>query len=532
MHNPTLLTALAAVLAALPGTNAMYSKSSPVLQLNAKSYRSLIENSNYTSIVEFYAPWCGHCKNLKPVYEKAAKNLDGLAKVAAIDCDDDDNKQFCSAMGVKGFPTLKIVKPSKSGGKPVVEDYNGARTASGITDAVVRKINNHVKRITDKDIVGFLEGGDKPKAIFFSEKGQPSALLRSLALDFLDVISFGQAQTKQSEVVAKFGINTFPTLVLLPGKGKDAMIYGGEMNKKDMVAFLSQVGEPNPDPAPETKNGKAKGKANKKSKKATKAEEGKPSEPEESAETSTSQAAAEEAAPTEIPIETMNTQEELEEKCLGDKARTCILLFSPTEGSEVKVGERAIKALSALNTKYIHGKRHMFPFFSIPSESEAASTLPKKLSLDAEVNLIIVNARRGWWKWYFGDFTEHSVENWLDSVRMGEGLKRPLPKDAEVEAEESKESVADSSSTEAIQATDPEPEIETEAAEAEDETEAPEVPVEEEVTESEAEAETQTPEPEAEAAAPESKTEPEPEPEAATVEPEAEKEEKSVHDEL
>ena len=100
-------------------------------------------------MLEFYAPWCGHCQNLKPAYEKAAKNLEGLVHVAAVDCDEDSNKPFCGSMGVKGFPTLKTVRPGKKpGSKPIVEDYNGPRTAKGIADAVVDKINNaHTKRI-------------------------------------------------------------------------------------------------------------------------------------------------------------------------------------------------------------------------------------------------------------------------------------------------------------------------------------------------------------------------------------------------
>lgn len=52
MHHPTLLAAAGvAVLSALPGVNAgMYTKSSPVLQLDARSYDKLIANSNYTSV--------------------------------------------------------------------------------------------------------------------------------------------------------------------------------------------------------------------------------------------------------------------------------------------------------------------------------------------------------------------------------------------------------------------------------------------------------------------------------------------------
>ncbi|KAI9870482.1 MAG: hypothetical protein M1823_008728, partial [Watsoniomyces obsoletus] len=78
---PVILLGLVANLANADG---LYTKDSPVLQVTGKTYNSLIAQSNHTSIVEFYAPWCGHCQSLKPAFEKAAKNLAGLAKVAAV----------------------------------------------------------------------------------------------------------------------------------------------------------------------------------------------------------------------------------------------------------------------------------------------------------------------------------------------------------------------------------------------------------------------------------------------------------------
>ncbi|KAF7551926.1 hypothetical protein G7Z17_g4656 [Cylindrodendrum hubeiense] len=464
MHNPTtVLVTLTAALAALPAAHAgLYAKNSPVIQLNAATYDKLIAKSNYTSIVEFYAPWCGHCKNLQPAYEKVAKSLDGLAKVAAIDCDEESNKQFCSMQGVKGFPSLKIVRPGKKSGRPVVEDYNGERTAAAISQAVAAKINNHVTRVTSNELAGFLEG-DKPKAILYSNKGTTSPLLRSIAIDFLDVISVAQIRDKEAAAVKHFNIEKFPTLVLIP-EGKDPIIYDGAMDKKEIVKFLSQVGEPNPDPAPPKKKAdqpKAKGKATGE-KKSKNPKEEKPVEDKASAEsessTSSAETTADTAIPSIIPIASLSTQEELAKECLERKSHTCLLVFTPSE--ETEIGTKAVGALSHINTKYVHSKRRLFPFFHITRESEAASTLPRALQLSAEVSMVAINSRRGWWRQYEGDFSHQSVENWIDAIRMGEGSKNKLPAGIVIEPTET--AASSSEATEATKA-EAEPEVETEA---------------------------------------------------------------------
>lgn len=435
MHQQTLLATLAASLAALPFAQAgLYSKSSPVLQVDGKSYDRLIAQSNHTSIVEFYAPWCGHCKNLQPAYEKAAKNLQGLAKVAAVDCDDESNKPFCGSMGIQGFPTLKIVRPGKKAGRPVVEDYQGPRTASGIVDAVVSKINNHVTKLTDKEIDGFLEKDEeKPKAILFTEKGTTSALLRSIAIDFLDVISVGQVRNKEKAAVDKFGISSFPSFVLIPGGGKEPITYDGELNKKDMVEFLKQVGSPNPDPAP------AKAKSGKKSATSNKAKEAKESSSSSSSSSTASSETSTAAAPetTLIEIPALKSKAELEEHCLQSKSQTCVLAFVPASTSEMR--NKIISSVSQLHTKYVHGKRH-FPFFSLDSDVEGSAALKEALGLEGKIELIALNARRGWWRRYEdGEFSVHSVESWIDTVRMGEGEKKKLPKGVVVEKPETTE---------------------------------------------------------------------------------------------
>ena len=61
--------------------------------------------------VDFYAPWCGHCKRLEPELEKVAKALvdEGLrAKVAKMDADNGKHKPIAKRYGVKGFPSLRV----------------------------------------------------------------------------------------------------------------------------------------------------------------------------------------------------------------------------------------------------------------------------------------------------------------------------------------------------------------------------------------------------------------------------------------
>ncbi|KAJ5526610.1 PDI related protein A [Penicillium frequentans] len=448
MLPPSSFLLVASLLAAVPANaDGIYTKKSPVLQLNAKTYGSLIANSNHTSIVEFYAPWCGHCQNLKPAYEKAAQNLNGLAKVAAINCDEDENKPFCGQMGVQGFPTLKIVTPSKKPGKPRVEDYQGARTAKGIVDAVVDRIPNHVRRATDKDLDNWLgQNEERPKAILFTEKGTTSSLIRALAIDFLGAIDVAQVRNKETSSVEKFGVEQFPTLVVVPGGDAEPTVYGGELKKQPILEFLSQFAEANPDATGKAAPADSKPKSKPKPKT-------KPTSVAEEAEEPT---ATPESKPVEAPVAppapTLATPESLESACLEPKSNTCVLALLPETGADEALPSTATDALSSLaEIAHKHSLRgvNMFPVYAVPETNTASKTLRTALGLDAsqDVEIIAVNARRGWWRHYSaeGEFGITAVESWIDAIRLGEGAKEKLPEgivggtEPEAEAEKPEE---------------------------------------------------------------------------------------------
>jgi protein disulfide-isomerase A6 len=457
----------AASLLLLPGafSEGLYPRSSEVLQLDSRSYDSLIAKSNHTSIVEFYAPWCGHCKNLQPAYEKAAKSLKGLAKVAAINCDEESNKSFCGSMGVQGFPTLKIVRPGKKPGRPAVEDYQGPRTAKGIVDAVSEKIPNHVKRLKDADYASWVAGSAGPKAILFSDKGIVSSLLKAIAIDFLGGIELAQIRDKEKDAVGAFGVTKYPTLVLLPGEGKDPITYEGDIKKAAIVEFLSQVASPNPDPAPKKASAKSpkkpaeKKKASKSSSKfAASSSSQKASQASASKATQTAETLVEDNAPpngspdpkvpSEAPIplpvataapliSAITSGPEFQQSCLSTLSGTCVLALLPdaeaiSESSDPDSDKTlAVRALSTLQQKLsAGGKRTLFPFYQIPSSNPAVAALRKEIDLKDEVlGIVAINGKRGWRRDYGGvhpAISNKDLEAWLDDLRMGDLPKTKL----------------------------------------------------------------------------------------------------------
>lgn len=100
-----------------------------VIELTEDNFDKLVLNSDDIWLVEFFAPWCGHCKNLEPEWAKAAKELKGKVKLGALDATAHQSK--AAEYNVRGYPTIKFF-PAGSKRPSDAQEYDGGRTASDI----------------------------------------------------------------------------------------------------------------------------------------------------------------------------------------------------------------------------------------------------------------------------------------------------------------------------------------------------------------------------------------------------------------
>ncbi|XP_049579194.1 protein disulfide-isomerase A3 [Syngnathus scovelli] len=150
-------------LAALAGL----SRASDVLEFTDDDFDSGIQNLDLI-LVEFYAPWCGHCKRLAPEYEAAATRLKGIVPLAKVDCT--AHSSTCSKFGVNGYPTLKIFRSGEVSGP-----YDGPRSADGIVSFLKKQAGPaSVELTTEADFEKFIADKDASVVGFFADNSSPA----------------------------------------------------------------------------------------------------------------------------------------------------------------------------------------------------------------------------------------------------------------------------------------------------------------------------------------------------------------------
>uniref|UniRef100_A0A6G1SNG5 protein disulfide-isomerase n=1 Tax=Aceria tosichella TaxID=561515 RepID=A0A6G1SNG5_9ACAR len=104
-----------------------------VVVLTESNFNAKVLDSNEIWLVNFYAPWCPHCKDLKPRFEEASRHIrkEGIKNVKLGAIDASEYQAFSQQYGIKGFPTLKYF-PAGPKTASDAKDYDSDRSTAGI----------------------------------------------------------------------------------------------------------------------------------------------------------------------------------------------------------------------------------------------------------------------------------------------------------------------------------------------------------------------------------------------------------------
>ncbi|XP_032825787.2 protein disulfide-isomerase-like [Petromyzon marinus] len=232
MMSPRLVLVLWALLATAASE---FQEEDGVLVLNKANFEEALSTYPYL-MVEFYAPWCGHCEKLAPEYAKAAAELaEGAeqgARVSKVDATEET--ELAQEFSVKGFPTLVFFK---NGNRDEAKKYEGSRNS----DAMVRWIRKQMG--PPATVVDSAEGLDKVKDLnelvlvgFFKEDGPDKQAFLALA-GTTDAVPF--AVTSEPGLFSDQGVEK-DGLVLFKKFDEAKVFYDGAINKESVLKFIQR----------------------------------------------------------------------------------------------------------------------------------------------------------------------------------------------------------------------------------------------------------------------------------------------------
>ncbi|XP_018819528.1 protein disulfide isomerase-like 1-4 [Juglans regia] len=203
-----------------------------VVVLKEGNFSDFVAKNRFV-MVEFYAPWCGHCQALAPEYAAAATDLKG-EDVALAKVDATEESDLAQEYDVQGFPTVYFFVDG------VHKPYNGQRTKDAIVTWIKKKIGPGVSNITTlDDAERILSSESKVVLGYLNSLVGPESEELAAASKFEDDVNF--YQTTNPDVAKLFHVDPEvkrPALVLLKKETEKLSFFDGQFVKSTIAEFV------------------------------------------------------------------------------------------------------------------------------------------------------------------------------------------------------------------------------------------------------------------------------------------------------
>jgi len=177
-------------------------------------------------------------KALLDEYNKVGKELKGMAKVTAINCN--EYQKFCDKNNVKSTPAIMMypVNPFPA------FLFEGKMEAKAISSKLSKMIPDFSTKITKDNVDSWMSAdASKPKVLIFSNKKTPPTILKALSSDtvFKRTAKFGFVTEDEADVCQKFKVKKFPSVIMQRKVGNELKkeTYSGAMNFLELQKWVN-----------------------------------------------------------------------------------------------------------------------------------------------------------------------------------------------------------------------------------------------------------------------------------------------------
>jgi len=222
-----------------------------VVDLTPANFDSVIDGSK-GALVEFFAPWCGHCKKLAPDWETLGASFDGSKDVVIGKVDADAHKDLGNRFDVHGYPTIKWFPK----GSTTPEDYSGGRSLEDLTAFVTQKSGAKSKVKKTASNVVILDGSNFDKVVNDASKDvlvefyapwcghckrlAPDYEIVANAFAGDDHVAIAKIDCDaHKDQCAKYEVTGYPTLKYFPKDNKEGEAYNGARDVEAFVTFIN-----------------------------------------------------------------------------------------------------------------------------------------------------------------------------------------------------------------------------------------------------------------------------------------------------
>ncbi|XP_047492349.1 dnaJ homolog subfamily C member 10-like [Penaeus chinensis] len=221
----------------------IYDDDPEVVTLNKADFEQSVTGSEDIWFINFYHPMCSHCHTLAPVWREVARDLEGVVRIGAVNCDDEYH--LCSSQGIRSYPTL-VSYPGRI-------FYRQEKSKESLIDFMLKQVQSSVITLQKSNLESILEYEDYKSrpwlVIFYEDTDEVDDLWitqKKLSAIFDGIVNFGRVECFQqkslcSSLGMKSGLKFFEVDQIRKGQGTVIPSLNVQEIAKEVLALLPEM---------------------------------------------------------------------------------------------------------------------------------------------------------------------------------------------------------------------------------------------------------------------------------------------------